>query len=241
MRKALCAIFLLFASILPLASQTDAAAEKRAGAGRSAWFACTSQPEGMENPVKLMSGKEITQLELPKFMASDPVKIPADGVLRIVREVPDPANPGRMRYLVLAEAKIPENICEALIILGPLPQPKGDLVFQAHVQDLAKFKSGDRLYINLSDTNIGVKIGEISIAVPAKQSNIYSLPNLVEPVSKPIRYQYHHPEEKKWKTFGSSVVAVIPTRREICVFNNGTGLGRIERHGILFPVRAPNP
>ena len=95
MRKVLCHICVLFAGILPLAAQTDSGGEQTREAGRSAWFACTSIPDGLENPVKVMAGKELTELELPKYMASDPVKIPADGIIRIVREVPDPENPAK--------------------------------------------------------------------------------------------------------------------------------------------------
>ena len=115
-----------------------------------------------------------------------------------------------MKYLILAEAKIPENVREALIILAPLPKPEGDLIFQAKVQDLASFKGGDRLFINLSDTNIGVKIGDTAVAVPAKQANIYSSPKLGEPANMPIIYNYYHPEQNKWKLLTASTVVIMP-------------------------------
>ena len=237
MRKAFCCICFLFSGILSLAAQSESGGDAHREAGRSAWFACLSKPEGLENPVKVLAGEKLTDLELPEYMASAPVKIPAEGVIRIVREVPDPQNQGKPKYLVLAEAKIRDSVRNALIILAPLANPAGDLVFKTKVQDLAGFKGGDRLFINLSDTNIGVKIGDTSVAVPARQTNIYSSPKLGEPANMPIMYSYYHPEQKKWKLLTASTVVIMPTRREICVFNNGSRIGKIKKHGILFPVQ----
>ncbi len=241
MRNAIYCLCFLFSGILPLAAQSEPAGEKRAGPGRSAWFVYTSMAEGVENPVKVMGGKNIIDLKLEQYMASDPVKIPDDGILRIVREVPNPDDPANPKYVVLAEAKILESVREALIILVPLAKPEGDLLFQAKVQDLAAFKGGDRLYINLSDTNIGVKLGETSVTVPAGQASIYSASKMAESTNMPISYSFYHPEEKKWKLLTASTVVIRPTRREISIFNNGSRLGKIEKHSIVFPVQITNP
>ena len=226
---------------LPLAAQDGPGGQTERESGRLAWFALTAMPEGMENPVKVMAGGEITEVELDPYMASGPVKIPTDGIIRIVREAPDSADPEKTRHLVLAKAEIPGNVRQTLIILAPLPKPSGDLLFHAKVQDLASFKGGDRLFINLSDTNIGVKIGDTPVAVPAKRSNIYSAPKLAEATNMPIIYSYYHPERNKWKLLTASTVVIMPSRREICIFNNGARLGKIKRHKILFPVGVPTP
>lgn len=241
MRKYLCCMGLLFSGILPLAAQTDAGGNTKREAGRSAWFVYTSMPDGVENPVKVLAGKDLTKLKLSPYMASDAVKIPADGVIRIVREVPDPATRGKTKYLVLAGAKIPDNVREALIILSPLAKPESDLVFLAKVQDLAAFNGGDRLFINLSDTNIGVKIGDVAVAVPARQANIYTAPKLAKSTNMPIIYSFYHPEQKKWKLLTASTVVIRPTRREICIFDSGSRIGNIKKHGILFPVQSEKP
>ena len=239
MRKLLRHFCFLLAGILPLVAQTEPAGGKREVAGRSAWFACLSKPEGLENPVKVLAGEKLTELELPEFMASEAVKIPADGIVRIVRVVPDPADPKKTKYLILAEAKIPETVREALVILDPLPQPEGDLLFRAKVQDLAKFKGGDRLYINLSQTNIRVRLGKTTVLVSPGQASIYESPKLAEPENMPIMYEFYHPVRKEWKILTASTIVVRPTRREIFVFNNGTRIGNIKKHGILFPVPQP--
>lgn len=60
---------------------------------------------GIENPIKILAGGQLSELELPVFLTS-----------------------------------------EALVILAPLQKPEGDLLFRSKVQDLAKFKGGERLY-----------------------------------------------------------------------------------------------
>ncbi len=241
MKNVLCCLCIPLLATLPLFAQSDAEGGRDRGAGRSAWFACTSIPDDLENPVKVLAGEKITELELPEYMASDPVTIPEDGIIRIVRGVPDPEDPAKTKYLVLAEARIPEGVREALIILMPLAQPKGDLIFHSTVQNLADFKGGDRLYINLSNTNIGVEIGDKKVAVPARRSGMYQAGNLAKPTNQPIIYRFFHPERKEWKLLSASTVVLRPTRREINVFNDGSRIGKIEKHKILFPIESPEP
>ncbi|HSP43148.1 MAG TPA: hypothetical protein VLO11_09770, partial [Luteolibacter sp.] len=240
MRKVYCYMALLLSGILPLAAQSGSGGDRRAGGGRSAWFACIDIPEGLENPVKVMGGNQLTELELPKFMASAPVDIPADGILRIVREAADAGSPDKPEYQVLAEAKIPNGVREALVILAPIAKPEGDLLFRSKVQDLADFKGGDRLYINLSTTQIRVRLGKTTVAVAPGQTNIFESPALAKPANVPIMYEFYHPERNEWKILSASTVVLRPTRREICVFNSGTRIGNIKKHGILFPVRMPD-
>ncbi|MEJ6572096.1 MAG: hypothetical protein QNL01_16360 [Akkermansiaceae bacterium] len=241
MRIFFCCVCFLFAGILTLAAQLDSGGNQPQKPGRSAWFACTSIPDGLENPVKVLSDGKLTELKLPRYMTSDPVKIPTDGIIRIVREVPDPEDPAKVKYLVLAEAKIPETVREALIILLPLPKPTGDLIFLAQVQDLASFKGGDRYYINLSKTHIRVKLGDAKVSVAPKQANIYKAPNLAKPTNISIMYQFYHPVQKKWKILSASTVVLRPTRREINIFNDGTRIGNIKKHKILFPLPIKKP
>lgn len=226
----------MVSGILPLTAQSGSDGRPPPGAGRSAWFACLAKPEGLENPVKVLAGGKDYLLELPEFMASEAVKIPADGVLRIVREVPDPLNQGKMKYLILAEAGIPEAVQEALVILSPVTKPEGGLLFQSKVQDLANFKGGDRLYINLSDSNIRVSLGKTLVVVEPKHASYFKAPPMAKASNMPVMYEFYHPERKEWKMLSASTVVLRPTRREICVFNNGDRIGNIEKHKILFPV-----
>jgi hypothetical protein len=242
MRNAFFLTCVLFFGILPLAGQSDSGGEKPKKHARSAWFACLSAiPAGLENPIKVAGGTDLTEIELQEFMTSDPVKIPADGILRIVRPVPDPEDPTKTKYLILASAKVPENVREALVILAPLPKPEGDLIFAAKIQDLASFKGGDRLYINLSAEQIRVRLGTDTVTVAPGQSDIYESPAIAKPTNVPIMYEFYAPKDKKWKMISASTIVLRPTRREIFVFNSGTRPGNVKKHGILFPVQAEAP
>ncbi len=189
----------------------------------------------------VMCGKNIVKLELPRFMTSDPVKIPEDGIIRLVRQVPDPEDETKIKYLVLAEAKIPESVSKALIVLMPLPKPKGDLVFAAMVQNLASFKGGDRMFINLSNTHIRVKFGREEVKIAPQKVNIYQAPNLTKPTNTPVMYEFYHPGHKKWRILTASTVVLRPTRREINIFNDGTRIGNIKKHKVLFPLPIKRP
>jgi hypothetical protein len=123
-----------------------------------------------------------------------------------------------------------------LVILSPVTKPEGEVLFQAKVQDLANFKGGDRLYINLSDSNIRVRLGKTLIAVEPKHASIFKAPPMAKASNMPVMYEFYHPERKEWRILGASTVVLRPTRREICVFNNGPRIGNIEKHKILFPV-----
>jgi hypothetical protein len=169
-------------------------------------------------------------------MASDPVKIAEDGIIRIVRGVPDPEDPEKIKYLVLAEAKVSETVSKALIILMPLSKPKGDLLFAAMVQDLAGFKGGDRMFINLSNTHIRVKFGREEVKVAPKKVNIYHAPNLSKPTNTPVMYEFYHTGHQRWRMLTASTVVLRPTRREINIFNEGSRIGNIKKHKVLFPV-----
>ena len=52
----------------------------------------------------------------------------------------------------------------------------------------------------------------------------------------PVMYEFYHPEQKKWRMLTASTIVVRPTRREINVFNDGSRIGNIKKHKILFPV-----
>ncbi|MCH7225069.1 hypothetical protein [Haloferula sp. A504] len=241
MRRVFACLCLLSTAILPLAAQDDRGGEGRRKPGRSAWFACTSLPKDFENPTKILAGETITELEIPRYMASDPVKIPKDGMLRLVAEDPDPSDPEKAQFRILAEAQVPEGVREALIILVPLPEPKDDLIFTAKVQNLAKFKGGDRLYINLSREHVRVRLGKDTVNLPPKHADIYKAPALTKPTNIAVLYEFYHAARKEWKIISGSTVVLRPTRRNIFVFNGGSRPGQIKKHKILFPLPIETP
>jgi len=228
----------LLASLLaasPLFAQ-DADDEPRQPRGRIAWFAATGIPDDLENPVDVMLGKEIVPVTLSKRMSSDPVKIPEDGIIRLVREVANPEDPKKPLFLILAQARIPDTMSKALIILIPQPKEGSPQVFHAKVQDLARFKGGDTLYLNLTKMNVAVQLGDRKIGLKPGDANIYQAPALAKATNTPVSYHYFHPEQEKWKLLSASTIVLHPTRREICIFSWDTRFERVNYHGITFPV-----
>jgi hypothetical protein len=65
------------------------------------------------------------------------------------------------------------------------------------------------------------------------------LPVPYEPAVTDVRYEFYHPERKEWKLLTASTIVLVPTRREITVFNNGTRIGNIKKHKIFSPFPWP--
>jgi|688.fasta_scaffold18829_7 hypothetical protein len=205
--------------------------------GRKAWLIQTGIPEGLENPVKIMIGRDIQSVTLSNRMATGPIKIPSDGIIRLVREIPDPKNPEKTLYQTLAEAMVPEKMDQALIILVPVLNKAAEgRVFTSKVQGLTDFKGGDCLYINLTNVNVAIEIAESKIPLKPGDSKIFDGEAYIEATSVPFRYSYFHPEKKKWKVLTASLAIMSGTRREIWIFSFNANTDQVKCHGITFPV-----
>lgn len=204
--------------------------------GRSAWFVYTDLPEGMENPVKVMSNKEIIELKLSKREPSDPVHVAEDGILRIVRLKPNPKDPKKPEYTTIAQTTVSKNVQKCLIILTPIASNPQGLLFQCAPIDLASFKGGSTLYLNMTKSPIRVDLGNTKLHIQPSSSKIYNDPAITQPTNVPIRYSYYKTEKKQWKMLSSSTIVVYPSRREICIFNWDPKLNRIDYHGITVSV-----
>ena len=236
MKIILAALLLSLSAPLSLVGQEEEEAEERKPTGRLAWFVATVIPDDLENPVQVMTGTELTEVTLSKRMASNPVKIPVDGIIRIVRPAENPDDPEKPPYITLAQARVPEGVSKALIILVPAKKTESGLVFNTKVQDLAKFKGGDYMYLNLTPVNIAVELGNTKIGLKPKDAKIYEAPVLSKSTNVPVRYNYYHEEQQKWKMLSASTITLRPTRREICIFSWDPRYQRVDYHGITVPV-----
>ena len=204
--------------------------------GRLAWFVYSSMPEGLENPVSVMSGKDISQVLLSRLSPSDPVKIPADGILRIVRRIENPKDPEKPTYLTLAQAIVPETASAAMIILVPVAENPDGLLFQAKVQDLAAMKGGDTMFLNITNLKIGIELGEKKFVVLPGQGEIHNPLGTKKTASLPIRLSFLHPDRKEWEMITASTVALYSTRRELCIFTWDSQFQRVDFESITFPM-----
>lgn len=205
-------------------------------AGRVAWFINTSMPDGLENPVSVLSGDDLVQITLSKRSHSAPVNIPKDGILKIVRKLDKPVAADQTPYLTLAQVLIPEGVGKALVILTPAAANPLGLVFDTKAQDLASFQGGDCMYLNMTNVKIGIDLGGEKTQVDPGETKIIRSKTREEPINLTIRYFFHHPKKEEWKILSSSTIALYPTRREICIFTLDPRFKRIDYHGITFPV-----
>lgn len=237
MKAALLHLGLALCTTAPLVAQDDGnEREGRQARGRVASFIYTSLPEGVENPVTVMVGKEISELILSKLSPSDPVKIPEDGVIRIVRESKNPKDPENPEYLTIAQAAIPETVAKAVIILVPVAEnPKG-LLFQTRVLDLSTIKGGDSMFLNMTNLKIGVELGKSNILIEPGQIKTHNPLGSSPSVSLPIRLSYFHPERREWSMITASTVALYSTRRELCIFNWDMRFNRVDFESITLPT-----
>jgi hypothetical protein len=229
-------LFLLLGACPVLAQEAENGQGKIAR-GRQAWIVSVAIPNEIDNPAKFMAGKDLTEVTLSKRSVGDPVNIPKDGLIRMVRVIPDPEDPTKQIYESLAEASIPESVNKALVILVPIKKTAGSsLLFATKVQDLAVFRGGDTMYLNLSPRKIMVQLGSEKIPLRKGETRITQAPKSDKPENKAVSYSYHDPVKDKWKLLGASTVVVRPTRREICIFSWDSRFDRLDYHGITFPV-----
>jgi hypothetical protein len=228
---------LAFFTVATLAAQ-DAGngGESRAARGRVASFVCTNLPEELENPVNIMAGKQLNRILLSKFSPSDPVRIPADGILRMVRRIEPPKDPGKPEYLTLAQATVPDSVTNAVIILMPVAKNPEGLLFKTRVLDLAACKGGDSMFLNMTNLKIGVEMGKEKILVEPGEIKAHNPLGGAKAASIPIRLSFFHPERSEWAMITASTVALYSTRRELCIFNWDKRFNRVDYESITLPM-----
>jgi hypothetical protein len=184
----------------------------------------------------MMSGGKITEVLLSKRSVSEPLKIPADGIIRMVREEENPAAPEEKVLKTVAQAQVPPSVAKALIILVPAPPSESGLLFRSKVQDLAGFKGGDTLYMNLSPRSIMVRLGDSKVDLKPGAIRVWEAPALSKSVNTPVSYHFFSEEKKQWQLISASTIVLRPTRREVCIFSWDPRFERLDYHGVTFPV-----
>ena len=231
-------LVIVFCFSATLAAQKDVGGQKAANEakGRLASFVYTSLPDGLENPVTVVTGDTFSQIVLSKLSPSDPVKIPEDGVVRIVRAVENPTDPTKPRYQTLAQAVVSEKISKAMIILAPATKDPNDLVFQTKVLDLEEIKGGDCLFLNMTALQIAVDLAKTNVQIAPGQMKTHNPLGGSNTMSIPIRLSYFHQERGEWAMITASTVALYSTRRELCIFIWDSRFNRVDYESITLPA-----
>lgn len=235
-RSLLLAFALLPAVVQAQSSAPLGSAEEKKEKGPRAWFVQTGIPRGMDNPVKVLVGEKIEMLTLSNRVASGPVKIPEDGIIRLVKEIPDPEEKQPFIYQTLAKATVAPGTAKALIIMIPRPKPAADgSLFVTRVKSLSEFKAGDFMYMNLTSSRIGIEIAEARIPLESGKIRIHRVEGKGELVSIPYRYSYFHEEKGRWMPLNASMAILSAKRREVFVFSPSGSGGAIRCKGITIP------
>jgi len=102
--------------------------------------------------------------------------------------------------------------------------------------NLAEFKGVSWLFLNTTETKVGVDLGGSKIEIKPGESKIIANNPSSNPTNMAIRYYFQHPNKSEWKVLSASTVAIYPNRREICIFSWDPRYKRVNYHGITFPV-----
>jgi hypothetical protein len=231
---------LLLVSIQWVCAQ-EATDGKRETAGRKAWIFATTMPDDVDNPLKVLAGEKLQEVRIYSRSMGQPVELDETGMVRAVKEVP--GEDGKMVYENLSQTQVPEGMREALIVLVPKKAGADGLRFKSKVIDLARFKRGGCLYVNLVSTKIGVTLGDLkTVIAPGKMEFINPLGNKDKAV-KQVQFFYESPKGDKgeWKLMTSGKMAIYKSRREICVFFYNEQIENVDFRGIPFMIPEPRP
>lgn len=234
-----CCMALIMATCL---SAQPAPVEQEREAGRRAWIVAASKPENVDNLIQVLSGDKLHDVQLLLRGVGAPVPVDDTGVVRIVKDVTGPD--GKVAYKNLAVARLAEGVREALIVLVSNDEEEEGLMFKSKVIDLAKFKRGGCLYVNLVKTKVGITIGEEKTVVNPGGMEFLNLLGDEKAAVKSIRFFYEIPKkpdapEGEWKLMTASRMAIYRSRREICIFFYNKEIENVDFRGIPFITPPP--
>jgi len=227
---------LLFAIIVPTLWAQDVESEKKEESGRRAWLVATHMPKDTENPLTVLVGDQFHKVALSKRRASDAIGIKGEQIVRVIRQLPKPEKPGEFTIEILAEASIPLKVRQALVILIPIKKEGQAARFHAMVQDLAGYRGGDYLFLNLTPTKVAIELAGQKLGAAPGETAIYDASSIKQSTNAEVRYHYFDQAKNGWQLISASTVVLRPTRRELCIFSWNEQYKRIDYHGITFPV-----
>lgn len=223
-------IFCYFSLLIPnwLCAQEADIRNKETTKGRSAWIITTEIPEGISNPVTLLSGETHKELVLSKREPTQAVSIPADGLIQILQKTD---NSDKASYSSLGEIRIDKAIQNALVILVPVLKDTDKPAFEAKIQDLSTFKKGDWLFINNSKFNVSVETDHEKLLIDPDHTKIWTASASGTTTKLSMKYRPDEKEADTWKLISSSSVAIYDTRREICILSWNEKHSRMDFNG----------
>ncbi len=217
--------------VLGQSEEASDSTEKKAR-GRQTWIIATSLPEGVKSPITVLAGGKLAEVGLLKRSVGKSIEVPKDGLIQVVK--PIESKDDKPAYEILAASQIPEGVKDSLIILTPVPNLTPPLKFKSKVVDLDKFGGGDALFVNLTNVEIGVSLGDKRSVVDVGQIAVMDTGDFTGTKNMTVSYHYRVSKEEKWNLINASTVPLRSTRREILIFSYNTELAQVDYHGISF-------
>ena len=200
--------------------------------GRKAWLVATSMPDDVSNPLKILSNNELHEVKIYLRSIVQPVKVDETGIVRAVKEIVD--DDGQISYENLSLSTLPEGLREALIVLVPRKDGAAGLRFNSKVIDLAEFKGGGCLYVNLVGTKIGIIMGKSKALVKPGEMKFINALGEKEKEATLVSFFYEVPKDEEWKLMTSFKKGIYKSRREICIFFYNEEIENVDFRGIPF-------
>lgn len=201
---------------------------------RQTWILATSLPDKIESPLNVLAGEKLSELRISRRTVGTAMNVPQDGVIQVVKRTD--AEQGKTSHEILASVKIPEDMKESLIILVPDANLDPPLKFKSHIVDLDKFRVGHGLFVNLTEFEIAVVLGDGRTSILPDQFGIVKIGELEGKDSISISYNYRTSKDEDWSLISASTVSPRNSTREILIFSYDTELSQIGYHGMNFSV-----
>lgn len=231
--------WIFYVGLLTLQGLTaqEAAPAKPEVVGRKAWVVATTMPKDVLNPLPVHSGEKLHEIRMHLRSVGQAIPVDKSGVVRAVEVVTGPDD--EVSYKNLSFSQIPEDVGEALIVLVPREEAGEGLRFKSKVIDLANFKGGGCLYVNLVKTKIGIILGEQKVLVKPGEMKFINPLAEKDKEAKLVSFFYEVPRDKEWKLMTSFKKGIYESRREICIFFYNKDLENVDFRGI--PLITPQP
>ncbi len=200
-------------------------------AKKEVWITASNIPNETMSQLQILVDGEIVQHQFSMRQAGKPVSIPDTGVFQIIRKK---LNDAQEEHDIITNVTVDKDISKALVVITPGHAKSGSSNFKSHVENLGDFGMGDKLFINISDYDMKIQLGDEVILLPKSKSEKYKAAKIGESRTVKLLYQFQKTGEELWQTIGESSYYLQPNTREIVLFYQDIDTDEYNYHGITI-------
>ena len=203
-----------------------------ADAKKDVWITASNIPDETMSQLQIRVDGKIIPHQFSKRQAGNSLTIPDDGLFQVVMKKPEAAE----EYEIIATVSLGKEISQALVIITPDNTENETPIYKHHIENLKDFELGDKLFINASENDMQVQLGEDLMLVPKSNSEKYKATKIGKPRVVKLAYQFQNPNEESWQTIGESSYYLEPNTREIIIFYIDVKTDRYNYNGITINI-----